>query len=1469
MFGNDKIKSHIESSASVHIESAVIAEWNLNIAENIEKIGNYRYRPLAGPTDKYGVINNNYDPEDLGYYYTDATEASVVLNGSYDEDDSLTLIKTNREKEKDLFSLQDCFQRFRPRSGINKARYGINTKYLHNSNFQTFARPRYYMADKNDNFKYWSSARTEELYKYVNLDNSVSYGPKSTFVRSDGSIASGELAGHKERGVATQRSGLFNYIDDAAPFVVYKNTIPTNRIVVKMQTNVGSIALGDLKNSFQGIPDPLFGITNQTTPTKWKIQYLLDNSWVDAIAFDENSRRDSGSQIIGSNGYVEIFYGLDIPELFRDRFKFISELSSISLLPQVAQDGDAFIVKSGPTDLGEFYVWLNGGFSSFTPNYKWQLYDEDSMSYNSLVSSLVSPDFYTVVGSDRVYREIQYIRGIRVVVESMNKQDCSFDLIEISPRITADISSITSAFNISKTASDLGVSGMPVGQLLASVGSLEIFDSEQAFNPRNKDSIVKDFFNQNIQIKIFEVIKNVEGIDYFVPIKTMYADGFPEFSSTDRRVTIPLRDLLFYFESIAAPELMIPKVSLSYAIALLLDYAGFTNYEFYRTNGESDPVIPFFFVDSNLTLAEVLQQLAVSTQTAMFFDEYNNFVTMSREYIMPSLEQRDTDIVLYGSNDFEDTGVVKNSPTKTALANIIEVSQQEKNIFNDGKINFNIRYIRKSIGSIKQAYLLEKERRWVYEAALLWEVSASENSKSANGEVETSEAYALSAIPLNSNLSSDLPEVVNHQVINNIIDLGEAVYWLGRYNGFFYANGEIIKFDAVEFSITAFGTLWITSNQEYQEYFSKIPFNGKMYPTGRVRIYSEPNLEIVNGATRLANGPVAKHGRAQFGTKITEHFAGLNPYWKDNSSVRGYSMDSRFLFGPSDFSLTVSPAEIAGEFESGILSTNKAQRSLRTDVIKNFLSSSYYTEVPSTSGASEMVQASALTFEGPAFTTEESPINFISYVTKKISDEENKYHHFGTRMRVVGKIEADINAWQSPAGMTTVYNIASSDPEDVARIDGAGGGIGVLVNPKTNAGYYFEILAMNNSNLENYSGFNIDVHDTFFYKVDKFNTSEGLAAPVKLWSGLSNILVDDGAFTGQERVFASAIQTVYDLAVEYENIGSIRRFYLYLNGTQIATVDDPNPSPEDEHDNVAMFVRGSSRCMFENIYALRNNYSKNTSTAIEPVVSNAFASNKININQSFNKYAISGLIQSTYLSGVSPSDAPEYNIYYEEFGTIMREAAYFNIKYDKAYPALYAKISPTISKLRGYTVSGFFAGAYGAEFLVFNATDSPIVLDEKSGNYLRIQGVTFTQNSTSELTVDQYFNNKASTSKAIGLPNTVSSLSRVRQDYQDITNSRMTYGKKEFELTADYIQDYDSANSLMGWLIDKMMKPRLSVGVKIFANPLIQLGDIVKIDHSQNGIDLTGSQDKRFVVYNIEYDRSVNGPSMTLYLSEV
>jgi hypothetical protein len=614
MFESTELKNHFETSATVRTQSLVIAEWNMNMPDNIYKLGNYRYRPQEQGS-QFLTLLNTFDNLDSGNFYTGATDADIVIDGGFENNGTPQLFTSIKEKNKLLYSLEDCIKPFRPRSGINKATF-FNGKYLSNSGSDLARRPRYYMPSRYDQFKYWTSFRTES---------------------------------GAERGIANIKVNDTYYIDDAVPFVVYKENVPTNRLVVKMQTNVGDIELGDFTDISKTFADPFFGNSNKTTPTRWRIQYLDENNWTDAYVINENDLREDGTDIVKTDGYVELQYGIkNIPDNFQNTFIFAETLSSSTLLPTVSITGYAYLVIENSEEVGTFYIWngTTNEYETFVPTYGWILGNQEINNKTTFVTDLTNPLYFIEgVNGKRVYREFQNIRGIRVVVEKMNKFDSTFDLIEMSPRLIVDLSDKVTEYSVKKILSDLGNSALPVGQLLASTGSISLFDDDQAFNDNNTQSIVYKYIRKNIKFNFYEKILNVEGFDYWVPIKTLYSDGFPQADITAGTLQLQLRDFYFFLESMPAPRMLVTEVSLSYAISLLLDYIGFSNYAFYRESNEQDPIIPYFFIAPDQTVAEVLNQLAVSTQSAMFFDEYNNFIIMSKNYMLPTNREVDLSFI--------------------------------------------------------------------------------------------------------------------------------------------------------------------------------------------------------------------------------------------------------------------------------------------------------------------------------------------------------------------------------------------------------------------------------------------------------------------------------------------------------------------------------------------------------------------------------------------------------------------------------------------------------------------------------------------------------------------------------------------------------------------------------------------------------------------------------------------------------
>ena len=1556
MFVSEELDNHLKTSHTIETESAVYAEWNMNDADNIEQLGNYRYRPNTD--SQFAILPSNYDQLDLGGYYTGATDSDITVQSGFDDEDTPTLFTTTQEKMKLLYSLEDCIKPHRPRSGINKLLYlgEASNQYLDIGDkvqgtqevLDIARRPRYYMSSRYDQFKYWTSYRTEEV--------------------------NGE---QQEFGVSRLLTNGVSFIYDAVPFVVYKENVPTNKIVFKMQTNVGEVNLGPFRVDDEEINDPLFGFENQTTPQRWSVEILREDDWIEIISFDENSVDANGDPIIKSDGYVEISYGLKLPEAYASSFVYVGEIADESLLPETAPYGYTYLIKDSETDIGILKFYDAGTWIDITPDYSWNLSSQTIDIRTPKVTKTSNPDYFINSDNRTQFREFEFIRGIRVVVQTMNVPECTFDLIEMSPRLFVDMSERVSAINITKTMSDLGNGSVPVGNITAAVGSMDLFDDDFSFNANNAfntdtnmGSIVANHVDKRIKFNFYQIVKNINEFDYFIPIKTMYTDEIPAVSNSTGLVNLTLRDFFLFLESSKAPEILITDVSISYAVTLLLDNIGFSNYVFKRVDDVPEIIIPYLFVAPNQNIAEVLQQLAVASQTAMFFDEFNNFVVMSKEYLLPEDDQRETDSFLYGQEEDEN------------LPNIINLSSEEKRVYNEGRIDYTTRYIQRAISQYKQAPYTDRYKTYGYKPALLWEVSGKEQLRSQNELPQQSQGYTLSAAPLNVDLTDDVPIVQNRQVVNNIIDVGENIDNISSYQGYLYANGEIIRYDAMEYAITGVveddtNVTWISNNQEYQRYFSRLPFNGKMYPTGNLRIYSEPEYEIVDGLTIMKNGEVKKHGRGQFGTPVVYHNAGLNSYWSDNTYIAGCLQQTQdYLFNTGDIinypSLSASAAGKTDTTIDGIdffSSDALATDSTRNGIIKNFRANKYYTENEINYFDTTRVgtlQSSALVFNGPTVPAQIRTSDFVSYVYKELPEP---YKHFGTRMRIIGRIDSTTQKSQTPFGAFPIYEAQSlniDNPEQNIQIRGGAGGVAFGLNKETNNGYYFEIVSLTQDNVDSYTGTNkenivsynisnvsctnnvvtarsetdvkfvvgqkiifqglVDANDptnartplngeytitainndgkTFQYQIDAspaltttsqtngtaslsepgvnslanvyfykiLADSQGNAIPYKLWSGLANIITDDGKFTGQYRFVGEENPTVYDLSAEYVNIGDARRFYLYINGKQVATVTDLDPLPEYNH--MALFVRGTSRCMFENIYAIGANIAQNSKVPVATPISKVaglWGDTEIDASESLRKYAISGVIQKTYLSGISGEEPPAYNLYFDEFGTIMREAAYFNIKYDRAFPALYSRIMRTFNRLKGYAISGYYGGSYGAEFLIFNCQDTSINLDDTTGNFLRIQGITFTQNTTKSLTVDDYYRKVSNFSDPIYRSDgTLISPQIQREEYNRVINSRTKYGLNEFSLESPYIQTDEAAEEIFGWVIEKVSRPKILIGLNTFATFNLQLGDILQINYKNaDGINVISDTDKRFVVYNIEYNKSFGSESMTMYLAEV
>ena len=1501
MFLDTDLINHIQTNNSIDVDSLVIAEWNQNDLLNLDNYGNYRFRPDSASVI-YRTLYPEYDSQDNAEVYTNALDSNYLSQYKI-EDSNEPLTFNSGETSRELYySLKDCIKPFRPRSGINKILYFgesniNNTKFV--DSIRSGKRPRYYFCSRFDSFKYWNSYRKEN---------------------------------GQEFGISSQAATFFTTgnpsykINDCVPFVTYKNEVATNRIVVKMQTNLADpsavgingefLVPGTIRINNNLVSDPLQDITKSSVPKRWKIQYLnTNNNWIDAIGFNENSTRRDGSRIVPWDGHVEVYYGIKVPEQFKTNFHMYDYIDTIDQLPDTSiynaglrvKDGDSYIVGSSSSEPGILYVWSqeDEDWKTYNVEYGFSLLEEDDTKRIGLVKKILSPSYFNI-GSNDVYREFAFIKGIRVVVETMYAPNKPFELIELSPRLKVDITNYVLDYEINKNimATDFG---LPVGGLVASTGAISLSNHDGAFTElnvfgiANRDgSIIANILKPQIKFDFYESILDVNGYDKFIPLKTFYSENAAVATSGMQDVSLNLRDAFFILESNNAASIFLQNSTLTKAVALLLDNIGFSNYVFKNINTANDPVIPFFFVEPDASVSEVLQRLAQATQTAMFFDEYNNFVIMPKEYLMPDISVRDDNAAIS-----ERLTTLYGQKTNNIVPNIEGIAGFETKILNDGKINYTTRYIQREVSKLEQASLSLSERTYGYKSAILWELGDQQEARTVN-QPTANVGYALGAVPLGTSLGSAVPTVVNNQIVNNTIDVGESAFWLPRFQGYLFANGEIIRYDAQQYQVDSpsasatNGLVWITNNNEYQKYFSKLIFNGKMVLTGLLRIYTEPYYENASGANfddleenvKYKNGEVRSHGRGQFGTVPVAHNAGINSYWEDSNNRKSFRMDSENIFDtvPVEFlpAKPVSASAPASAYPLGNDTVSQGQSSI-TSKIANFMKKSTRSEGFSSYNQQEVagIQSSALIFNGPypvpslqnTGLSATSGRDLVSYVYK---DLDKDYRHVGTRMRIIGKIIDEKN--QSALNSTDLFQINKNvNNPDLVNLSGGAGGIGYMIDTNTNSGYYLEIASMSEDVLK-YYGSNSSggilptdqvLENIIFYKVEKTPYSTqvdkkiNIAVPKKLWGALARVLVDEGKFVGNDRLTSQDI-AVYDLSLDADikrNANGIYRidFSIYLNNKLIGTVSDNNPlqMPGGNGNNlsVCLFTRGSSKCMFENIFALKNIREEDVSLGEK--IKNTMSA------ESLRKYSLPSAIQNTYLPSLSTETKPTVDFYFEEFGTIMRECAYFNIKYDQAYPALIAKIVPPFTSEKSYQVSGFLPGSYGAEFLIFNTTDKAIDLSENSSNRIMIQGITFTQNISNVLSVDDYFRELSNFSDPVVANNLIVSPGRSEKIYDSIKNSRSIYGNKSFSMDSVYIQNEDSAKDIMKWILDKTIRPRKVFEIDTFATAHIQLGDIVKINFNlPEGVKMV-DENKKFVVISAQYGRSSSNVKSQLRVMEV
>ena len=517
--------------------------------------------------------------------------------------------------------------------------------------------------------------------------------------------------------------------------------------------------------------------------------------------------------------------------------------------------------------------------------------------------------------------------------------------------------------------------------------------------------------------------------------------------------------------------------------------------------------------------------------------------------------------------------------------------------------------------------------------------------------------------------------------------------------------------------------------------------------------------------------------------------------------------------------------------------------------IKNIFAEGYWQEAPASDTiALSAVQASALVFQGPQQFGSNTAKNTLTITSKPLEADI-----FGSRMRIIGKLQVgeDKNLQQPLNAFDIITTVTSDAATEYSEktISGGSAGITFFYDPDDDSGYFFEIVALPSVDITLYTDINVwglqnqgnlgsvapGVYNILFYK----QGADKVARP--LWMGLGNIICNSGSFVGLSRMANTDNVSVYDLAVETIRLSNGIQFKLYMNGKLIANVTDSGTILQGP--NAGMYVRGSTLAMFENLYGVKQQAGIAVSNDNNPI-DNIVSPTKRNAIE----YQLPPFV-SMALSGVSTQTYPDFTLDYEEFGTILRECAYINAKYN-AYPALWAKLAPVLVREKAYVPSRLYATPFSAEFMVFNVMDSAVVLNAESGNYLRLLGVTLTQESSKEFSVEKML--KENNANANWL--------------NDIYASIIKYGQSEFSMESMYLQNKQMAKRVLEWILARRQQQKNQIALRIFGNPALQIGDTLHINYADTAATII---DGVYAISSIAYSRRYNDFGMDITAVEI
>jgi hypothetical protein len=1202
-------------------------------------------------------------------------------------------------------------------------------------------------------------------------------------------------------------------------FVVYDGILKTNKIVIKTQ-----IANGYARD---------FTVEVLRSNNTWTPIYTENATTRTSSAFSISTTGISGSKNLSLTDNSDIYVGMTVSG---------TGVPSGSTVTSVGKDG-----------LVQISLALTQNITNATISY----IDSPSLSdgivrlsakrvSGSIVWSLAGAvEKENAISNLNIVSSPEYdsIKGIRFSAQKMSATNSMLDVIEVSPRMVVDLSSYTEGLSLDSRIGDT-VMGLPSGSIVSGEGSIDFFNQDNIISSKNVNSILDDLLKPNVKFTILNVVES-ESVTKYIPIKVMYATSWDEMS--DWKVRVQLEDFMKFLKDKPCPDILLASrggIKVSAIIKILLDNSGVTRFNFIRSKDQDeylyeDIPLDFFRCRKEESVMNVLNEIGKSAQLSMFFDNFNNLTVMTKEATSNKTELYDYWLVGDINNvngDDDEYDYLYNSETNSFeySSNLEDFEDSTIPPITSGEVIYeNLGVEKKSLGLVN---------------ALL---AGDDAEKTKSYDVKIGDG-GYSELYLNREISY-VPNVV-WQPANDDLESSLACGMLAEKiegtNGMTYFDSSytaLTEYDAIRAAyqslsenqkkhLTIFldeSALTVSFSRKYNGYVSIddeiIKYNGMLYKVFKpgyatdLQIFfskEEKEDEVFKAPSGSNFIPVGLIVSIEMSVIGQPTLSSSNYTYTVVSTGRGHDETRVAEHIPSNneninwtsFSTKLYSSSQPETYPTLNLITQTKLATGVKDIDRYVNQSSGYAKL--VGPPSNLTSTS--TTDLPAsdqIIIRDAGQQHLTGFSKSVGFNPMR---IGTRMRIVGKKSEESNSKIAGIG---VYNSSSQ--------------LG-----KT--GYFLEFLTPS----EGYDPEKEDQFNIRLYKVTGTNKT-----PFTLAVSKGKINATETGSEKTQPIYTSlesnnGWMTTFSVDVVLQQIDSSnRKITVYVEGAELFVVTDNIAPGEDTYvpatQNVSMFVRDDSSAIFEHFYATAIPSGTNVSVN-DPVLDKPSA---FDPQQSIER--------GIFSSSIRPLLGTDYPLFYEDFGSFVREVRKVQARF--GFPALAAKLIEFSSIIPDYMVKNYKYTSWGAEFWLYNTSSTAVRLDSDSSIPIYITGIVLNTLGNGTISLDEY----------------IDSIDIDERKNQELEINRRLYGDQSISISGKYISNITMAKDLAKWIAKNSSKEKSIIDAEIFPNPLLQLGDKIKVFYKDRGYCVEETGDKTYLLSNINYVASGDDLVMRIQLREM